>query len=364
MGNNKMRIALVHDWLTGMRGGEKVLEQLCAVFPSADIYTLLWVKGSVSPDIESHKITTSFLQNFPDIDKKYRYYLPLMPTAIKSLKLEGYDLVISSSHCVAKGISISGPAKHICYCYTPMRYIWDQFEEYFNAKRSGLLTNLAMRVARPFLQRWDLASNARVNEFVAISDNVKERIGRIYHRDSSVIYPPVDTKGYPPAFDGGYFLIVSALVPYKRTDLAIEAFNESGYPLKIIRSGPEFDRLKKMAKPNIDFLGWPGEDEIKRHYSGCRALIFAQEEDFGITAVEAQAAGKPVVAFARGGALETVIDGVTGVLFDKPDKKSLNDAVERLTKIAFSSERLKLNSERFSEEHFRNKIIDLTVKNC
>jgi glycosyltransferase involved in cell wall biosynthesis len=360
----RLKVAIVHDWLTGMRWGEKVLEQLCAIFPSADIYTLLWIKGSVSAKIESHKITTSFLQKFPNVEKKYRYYLPLMPVAIESMRLKGYDLVISQSACVAKGIKIAGSATHICYCNTPMRYIWDQYNEYFNSKRTGFITNLAMGLARPFLQKWDIRSNDRVNYFVSNSKNVQERVKRIYTRDSEVIYPPADIYGYPEPFNGGYYLMVTALVPYKRADLAVEAFNENGYPLKIIGSGPDADRLKMMALPNIEFLGWLSGEEIKRYYAGCVALIFPQEEDFGITAVEVQAAGKPVVAFAKGGALETVIEGVTGVFFDSTDTKSLNESVERLKNIKFSTNKIKQNAARFSEERFGKEIIDFIVKNC
>jgi glycosyltransferase involved in cell wall biosynthesis len=360
---SKLKVAIVHDWLTGMRGGEKVLEQLCALFPAADIYTLLWVKGSVSPSIEKHKITTSFLQRFPDVEKRYRYYLPLMPAAIQSMRLKGYDLVISQSTCVAKGISIDNQALHICYCNTPMRYIWDQYDEYFNSKRSGRLTSLAMGIARPFLQRWDLRSNKRVNKFLANSKNVQERIKRIYSRESEVIYPPVDIGGYPAPFNGGYFLMVTALVPYKRADLAVRAFNENGYPLKIIGSGPDAERLKGIAGKNIEFLGWLDTGAIKKYYAGCKALIFPQEEDFGITAVESQAAGKPVVAFAKGGGLETVIEGETGAFFHEASVKSLNEAVERVSGSGFNPARIKQNAARFSEERFKREIIDFIVKN-
>lgn len=360
----KLKVAIVHDWLTGMRGGEKVLEQLCAVFPSADIYTLVWVKGSVSPAIESHRITASFLQKFPDVEKKYRYYLPLMPSAIEMIRLKGYDLVLSQSTCVAKGVGVEGGTPHFCYCNTPMRYIWDQYDEYFSKERSGPLTRAAMGIARPFLQRWDLGSNKRVDRFMANSKNVQERIKRIYSRDSDVVYPPVDINSYPRENDGGYFLMVTALVPYKRADLAVEAFNANGLPLKIIGSGPDAERLKRSAGGNIEFLGWLETDEIKKHYAGCTAMIFPQEEDFGITAVECQAAGKPVIAYAKGGALETVIDGETGVFFNKPEAASLNEAVQRLLNGKFDPAAAKRNAARFSEERFKREIIDFIANNC
>ena len=357
MKTNEMKIALVHDWLTGMRGGEKVVEQLCAIFPSADIYTLLWIKGKVSPEIEKHRITTSFLQRFPFIEKKYRQYLPLMPSAIESLKIRGYDIVISSSACVAKGIKLNDHVPHICYCHTPMRYIWDQYEEYFGKERANFPTRLAMKLVRPFLQKWDVTSSSRVDHFMANSNNVRERISRIYKREAEVIYPPVDIQGYPPPFDGGYYLMVTALVPYKRTDLAIRAFNESGRPLKIVGSGPELGRLKKIARKNIEFLGWIDSASMKQYYAGCKALIFPQEEDFGITAVEAQAAGKPVIAFGKGGALETVVDGKTGVLFHEVSPSALNDSIEIFERMNFNPAVIKQNALRFSEERFRLELI-------
>jgi len=339
-----------------MRGGEKVLEALCEVYPGADIFTLLWIKGSVSETIEKHNIKTSFLQAFPGVEKKYRYYLPLMPTAIESFKLSGYDLVISSSHCVAKGVKKGNNALHFCYCHAPMRYIWDQYEEYFNSKRAGILARVAMKIARPYLQKWDVASSNGVDYFISNSKHIKEKIARIYGRDADVIYPPVDTSGYPPASDGGYFLMVSALVPYKRVDIAIEAFNILGYQLKIIGKGPDMERLKTMAKPNIEFLGWQSGDEIKKHYSACRAFIFPQEEDFGITAVEAQAAGKPVIAFGKGGALETIIEGKTGVFFKSPEPGALAEAVKRFARSGFRNEDAVANASKFSLERFKTEI--------
>jgi glycosyltransferase involved in cell wall biosynthesis len=360
----KLRVAIVHDWLTGMRGGEKVLEQLCLIFPRAEIYTLMRVKGGVSAKIESHKITTSFLQHFPLVEKKYRYYLPLMPAAIESIKLRDYDLVFSQSACVAKGVTITNGAFHVDYNNTPMRYIWDQYEEYFGGDRAGLLTKLAMKTARPYLQKWDLGSNNRVDKFLANSKNVQERVKRIYNRESEVIYPPVDIHGFPKPCEGGYFLMVTALVPYKKVDLAVEAFNQSGLPLKIIGSGPEQGKLAKMARKNVEFLGWLDSAEIKGYYAGCKAMIFPQEEDFGITAVEVQAAGKPVIAFAKGGALETVIEGKTGVFFGESSVSGLNEAVANLMKTSFAPEAAVQNAARFSEERFRKEIIDFIAKNC
>ena len=305
-----MKTAIVHDWLTGMRGGEKCLEVFCRLFPEADLFTLLHIPGSVSPIIENRRIHTSFLQSFPLIEKKYRYYLPLMPWAIESLDLKGYDLILSSSHCVAKGIRPPPGALHISYCYTPMRYIWDQYDQYFNRQDSDGLAARAMRILAPRLRRWDVRSSQRVDRFIAISRHVQKRIQKHYNRSSEVIYPPVDAGFYSPLDEVGdtpEYLIVSAFAPYKRVDLAVEAFNELGYPLTIVGQGQMEDQLRASGGPGIRFTGWQSDEEIRSHYSRCRAFIFCGEEDFGITPLEAQAMGKPVIAFARGGVLETVV---------------------------------------------------------
>ncbi len=356
-----MKIALIHDWLTGMRGGEKVLEDICRIYPQADIFTLLWNKGSVSNEIESHRITTSFLQRFPQVDKKYRYYLPFMPLAIQRLDVEQYDVIISSSHCVAKGVRKRKGAVHICYCHTPMRYIWDQYDEYFNNERTGMLPRRGMRLARPFLQKWDVESSRGVDVFIANSRYVAERIKRIYGRDSVVVYPPADTDFFVPSSSdeqnaGEYYLMVSALVPYKKVDLVIKAFSKTNERLKIIGSGPDTGRLKAMAAPNIEFLGWQPDETVRSHYQSCRAFLFPQEEDFGITAVEAQACGKPVIAYGKGGALETVIDGTTGVHFPEPTTESLLNALLRCKDMEFSSEVIRRNAERFSRSRFVKEI--------
>lgn len=305
-----MKIAIVHDWLTGMRGGEKCLEVFCRLFPDADIYTLLHLPGKVSPEIESHPIYTSFLQKLPLIEKKYRHYLPLMPFAIEQFDLKGYDLVLSSSHCVAKGIRTSKETRHICYCYTPMRYIWDQFDQYFSFRTGNYLTTAVMKTLAPLLRRWDVRSSRRVDQFIAISHHVQKRIKRYYGRESVVIYPPVNGEFYTPGKNEvkeDFFLIVSAFAPYKRVDLAVEAFNELGYPLVVIGEGQMGDSLRKEAGPNIRFEGWLPDEEIRSFYARCRAFVFCGEEDFGITPLEAQAMGKPVIALGRGGVLETVI---------------------------------------------------------
>ncbi|MEE9258412.1 MAG: glycosyltransferase [Nitrospinaceae bacterium] len=304
-----MKTAIVHDWLTGMRGGEKCLEVFCRLFPEADLFTLLHLPGTVSRIIESRRIRTSFLQKFPLVESKYRYYLPLMPWAIEGLNLEGYDLVLSSSHCVAKGVIPGEGSLHISYCHTPMRYIWDQYDQYFGRGSAGIVPSTAMRFIAPLLRRWDVRSSKRVNWFISNSRHVQKRIEKYYNRESTVIHPPVDAKLYSPDGESkeDFFLLVSAFAPYKRVDLAVEAFSKLGYPLAIVGEGQESDYLRKMAGSNIRFKGWLSDEQVRSHYARCRALIFCGEEDFGITPLEAQAMGRPVIAFGRGGALETVI---------------------------------------------------------
>jgi len=355
-----MKIAIVHDWLTGMRGGEKCLEVFCELFPDATLYTLLHKKGSCSKTIENMNIKTSFLQRFPSIEKNYRNYLFLMPKAIETFNLDSYDLIISSSHCVAKGVKSKSTALHICYCYTPMRYIWDLYETYFDS--AGFCKKVGMKLFKPYLQKWDVESSKRVNFFIAVSENVKERIRRIYNRDAIVIYPPVNTDFFTPPekanseLNGGYYLVVSTLVPYKRVDLAIKAFNILKLPLKIIGEGPEENKLRKLANRNIEFLGWVDDDKLRFYYQNCKALIFPGEEDFGIVPVEVQSCGKPVIAYGKGGALETVIENKTGLFFYKQTSEDLILAIERFEQMEFDTRIIRQNAERFDRKLFKEQI--------
>ncbi len=301
------KIAIVHDWLTGMRGGERCLEVFCELFPEADLFTLLYCPGTVSKTIERMRIQTSFVQHLPLAWRLYRYYLPLFPLAVERFDFRGYDLILSSSHCVAKGAIPPPGALHISYTYTPMRYAWDLYEVYFG-DRFGAVGSLVFPKVVAYLRRWDLNASRRVDHFVAISHHVAERIRRHYGREAVVIHPPVDVKRFPLSEeDGEYYLVVSAFVPYKRIDLAIQAFNHLKLPLKIVGWGPEEGRLKRLAGPTVEFLGKRSDEELSRLYARCRALIFPGEEDFGIVPLEAQAAGRPVIAYGRGGVLETVI---------------------------------------------------------
>lgn len=353
-----MKIALIHDWLTGMRGGERVLEVLCELYPEADIFTLIHIKGSVSETIESHKIITSKLQKKPFVEKKYRYYLPSMPKAIENFDLKDYDLIISSSHCVAKGVKPRNGALHICYCYTPMRYIWDMYDEYFGKGRANFITRMAMNMSRPKLKKWDVESSKRVDYFIAISNHIAQRIKTAYNRDSVVIYPPVNTDKFSISNEQveDFYLIVSAFAPYKRIDLAIKAFNKLGYQLKIIGEGQENKKLKKIAGSNIEFLGWQPDEIIRRYYSKCKALIFPGEEDFGIVPVEAMACGRPVIAYKKGGALETVIDGETGLFFYPQEEEELINAIKQSESINWDSAKTRAQSFKFDNGVFKDKM--------
>jgi glycosyltransferase involved in cell wall biosynthesis len=362
-----MKVALVHDWLTGMRGGEQVLDALCELFPDADLHTLLHRPGSVSPRIEQRRIETSFVQHLPFAARQYRRYLPLFPWAVSRFTFDRYDLVISSSHCAAKAAVAPPGVRHICYCHSPMRYAWDQFDAYFGPERVG---RLASRwVYRPLLTRlarWDAATAVRVDRFVANSTHVAGRIRRYYNRGATVVYPPVDTTFFHPdaSTPDSHVLIVSALVPYKRIDLALDACARAGVPLRIVGDGPERARLERRASPLVTFLGQQSGESLREEYRRARAVLLPGEEDFGIVPVEAQACGTPVVALARGGALETVVDGETGVLFGTATPDSLADALERVSRLRVDRARLRCHAARFSRDrhlHAMRALIDETV---
>jgi glycosyltransferase involved in cell wall biosynthesis len=362
-----MRTALIHDWLTGMRGGERVLEALCGLYPDADIFTLYHRKGSVSAAIERHRIHTSFVQRLPMAATYYRQYLPVFPMAIEQFDLDDYDLVISSSHCAAKAVVAPGRARHLCYCHSPMRYAWDQFDAYFGPARTGPIAS--RWIYRPLLARmarWDAATAPRVQRFTANSGHVAGRIRRYYNRVATIVYPPVDTIFFHPAGDspGSHFLIVSALVPYKRVDLAIAACDRLGAALRIVGDGPDRSRLEAQAGSNVTFVGWLGDAAVRDEYRRARAVLLPGEEDFGIVPVEAQACGRPVVALGRGGARETVIDGENGVLFAEPDVESLAAALDRVSRLRFDPAAVAQTAARFSRErhleHMR-AVIDETV---
>jgi len=329
-----VRAVLAHDWLTGMRGGEKVLEAFCRLFPQAPIYTLLHLPGKVSGLIESHAIRPSFLQRMPAVATRYRYYLPLFPLAVERLRLPPADLVLSSSHCAAKGVRAPAGALHVSYVHTPMRYVWDMYDSYFGPGRGGL-GRYVMPIFRGGLQRWDARTAEGVDHFIANSVHVAQRIQRHYGRQSTIIHPPVETTRFAPAVKAeDYYLVLSALVPYKRVDLAVKACTALGRRLKVVGTGPEEARLRSMAGPSVEFLGWQPDEALPALYAKARAFIFPGEEDFGITPVESMAAGRPVVALGRGGALETVVGpgdpqsrAATGRFFATQDAEALAAAL-------------------------------------
>ncbi len=361
-----MKVALIHDWLTGMRGGERCLEVFCELFPEATLFTLFHFKGRVSPAIEGMAIRTSFLQSFPGLEKRYRHYLPLFPLAAERFDLREYDLVLSSSHCVAKGVRPREGALHLCYLHAPMRYVWDRYHDYFAPGKAGVLTQGAMAAAAPWLRRWDVASSRRVDRFVANSRYTSGLIRRLYGREAEVVYPPVETKRfYLCSEQDDYYLIVSALVPYKAVDLALEAFNRLKRPLWIVGSGPDERRLRQMAGPRIRFLGWVPYEDLPAYYARSRALIFPGVEDFGIAPLEAMASGRPVIAYGEGGALESVVplddpEGrpPTGLFFWPHTAEALIDAVRRFEAegVRFDPPALRRHAEGFDRAVFKEKM--------
>jgi glycosyltransferase involved in cell wall biosynthesis len=348
------RVALVHDWLTGMRGGEKVLDAICEVFPEAPLTTLVRVPGSVSARIEARPIRTSFVQALPAPARFYRHYLPLYPLAVRLLDFPGADLVVSSSHCAVKSVIVPEGAVHVCYCHSPMRYAWDQFEEYFGRARVGPVTSRLMRPVMRRIARWDQVTADRVDRFLANSQYVAGRIRRYYNRGSTIVYPPVDTDYYTPQSRAGSqnFLIVSALVPYKRLDVAIDACRRLQAPLRIVGTGPERERLERRAGGAVEFLGWQTDEQIRELYRSSRATLLPGTEDFGIVPVESQACGTPVVALNAGGARETVIDGETGVLVDGTSVEAFAGGLDRALQTTFDPLAVRRNAERFSRANF------------
>jgi glycosyltransferase involved in cell wall biosynthesis len=348
------RVALVHDWLTGMRGGEKVLEVLCELFPRAALYTLVHVPGSVSPAIEALRPRTSVLSRVPGIARYYRHCLPLFPTLVEQFDLDAYDLVVSTSHCAVKSVVRPGRARHVCYCHTPMRYVWDQRDAYFGPERVGRTRAAVLRPILARLARWDAGTAHRVDRYVANSEHVARRIRRYYNRSARVVHPPADTEFYGPDGrpPGRSALIVSALVPYKRLEVGIEACRLAGVPLRIVGQGPDRQRLEGMAGSAVEFLGSRTNEEIRELYRASGVVLLPGEEDFGIVPVEAQACGRPVVALGRGGALETVVDGTTGILVRSEGPVAFAEGVRRALDGHFDEVALRRHAEGFARGRF------------
>jgi len=352
-----MRVALVHDYLNQYGGAERVLEALCEIWPEAPIFTLIYDQHRTGSAFEGRKIKTSFLQKIPFVKSHHRPFLMLMPLGIEKFDLSKYDLVISDSASFAKGVIVRPKTRHICYCHTPTRYVWDDSHKYIKEfSYPDFIKNLVPLFLN-YLRLWDEAAAARPDLYLANSHFVSRRIKKYYNRPSAVIYPPVKTDSFFISKQlGDYFLLVSRFLPYKKIDLAIEAFNRLGWPLKIIGDGPEAKKLRQLAKPNIEFVGLVSEKELRNYYARCRALIFPQEEDFGIVAVEAMAAGRPVIAYQAGGALEIVKDGETGAFFKEQTPDSLVAALQNVKIEKFSPQLIREHARQFDKEIFKKKI--------
>jgi glycosyltransferase involved in cell wall biosynthesis len=352
-----MRTAIVYDRVNKWGGAERVLLALHEMFPEAPLYTSVydakhapWAK--VFPEIK-----TSFLQKFPFAKSNHELLPVLMPLAFESFDFSDFNLVISVTSEAAKGIRTKPGTMHLCYLLTPTRYLWSHYDDYFGSALFRLLTKPLTR----YLKNWDKAASARPDKIIAISSEVKERIKKYYGRESEIVFPPVDTGGVPTSGKGKYYLIISRLVKYKKVDLAIEAFNKLGYPLTIIGTGKEERHLKHKAKRNITFTGEVSENELIKYFVGAKALIMPQEEDFGIVSVEAQAHGVPVIAYKKGGAIDTIIPGKTGVFFESQEPENLIEAVLKFEKMRFVVDNLFTNSKRFSKNEFKKKFLGLTV---
>lgn len=355
-----LRVALLHDWITSFRGGERVLEALCEMFPQAPIYTLVHVPGSVPTSIESHKIYASFLNRIPRIGSQYRKFLPLFPTAADSLKItEPVDLVLSSSHCVIKGVQKPRGARHLSYVHSPMRYIYDQYDVYFGPG-TPMAQRMAARMVRGYLTRYDLRTNQNVDRMLANSGFVQKRISKYYGMPSTVVYPFVGLDDFravqaAPAAKKEYFVMVTAFAPNKRVDLAIRAFNEMGLNLKIVGSGQQEAELRAMAGPNVEFMGNASRSEVVQLLAEAQALIFPGVEDFGIVPLEAMASGTPVIAFQAGGVLETLNEKVA-LFFDEPTEDSLKNAVRSFQGKSWLRQDLWQRAEEFSKARFVENI--------
>ncbi len=350
----RRRTAIIHYWLVGMRGGERVLERLLRLYPEADIFTHVYDPSAVSAAIRERTVRTTFIQKLPGSLKHYQKYLPLMPMALEELDLRGYDLVISSESGPAKGVIAAPDAMHLCYCHSPMRYLWDHYHDY--RRSAGRVARTAMPWMFHGLRTWDVASAARVDRFVANSTFIQKRIMRAYRRESAVVHPPVSVDLFQPSPDvEARYLWVGQMTPYKRADIAMEAFNELGLPLLMVGEGEMAAEIRRRAKPNITVLSRLNFDQLRQAYARCRALIFTAEEDFGIVPVEAMASGRPVLAYGRGGALDSVVPNQTGLFFEEQTSQSIIEAVQRLEawlpdfnpQVAIDHARDKFAPERF-----------------
>jgi len=357
-----MRVALVHDYLNQYGGAERVLEAFCEIWPEAPIFTLIYDERRTGGAFKDRRIRTSFLQRFPFIRAHHRPFLMLMPLAIEQFDLSKYDLVISDSASFAKGVITRPKTLHVCYCHTPTRYVWDDSHKYIEEFN---YPGFVKKIIPPFLnylRLWDEAASWRPDQYLANSNFVASRIQKYYQRRAQVIYPPVKTELFCIGQPRDYFLMVARFLPYKKIDLAIRAFNQLGWPLKIIGEGPDRRRLQKMAGPGIEFLGLISDTKLRDYYAACRAFVFPQEEDFGITLVEAMSSGRPVVAYREGGALEIVRENVTGIFFEEQTVDSLISALEKFRPQDFNPELIREHAKQFDKEIFKRKISEFITK--
>jgi glycosyltransferase involved in cell wall biosynthesis len=369
----RLRVALVHYWLVNRRGGERVVEALAEIFPQADVFTLILDRQALSPVLAPRRITTSFLNRLPGAARRRSRLLPLMPLAVEQFRLDDYDLVISSESGPAKGVITPAHTLHICYCHSPMRYVWDLYHTYREGKGLGPITKAVFTLTAHYVRLWDFQSAARVDHFIANSENVAARIRKVYRREARVIYPAVDLANSrqqdhrDPANPPAYYLVVSQLTDYKRVDLAIDACNRLQRPLRVIGEGEEYQRLARLAGPTVKLEGYQTDEAIRAAYANCRALLFPGEEDFGMVPVEAQARGCPVIAYGRGGALETVLgvsdqrppEEATGIFFEPQTAEALAEAIRLFESLEhrFSREFLRSHVEKFRPERFRSEIM-------
>lgn len=359
-----MRVALVHDYLVqGLRGAERVLAALHDLLPDAPVYTLVYDPEAMGEPFVTWDIRPSLLQRIPGGVRHYQKLIALMPRATERLPLLEYDLVISSSSAWVKSVRTRDDAVHVCYCHSPARFLWHWSDEYLGSLHLGQVSRWALQQLIARLRAWDLRTANRPTQYVANSETVRERIRRYWQRDATVIWPPVDTDRFlPEDRDEGYYLVVAALNPYKSVDLGVEAFNELGRPLVVIGDGPMRQELEARARPNITFAGKVPEDGLPRYYARCRAFVMPQEEDFGIAPVEAMSAGRPVIAYGGGGALETVVDGETGVFFGAQSVDSLGDAVRRFESLTFSKEQCRRQARKFDTSRFQERFRELLAQ--
>jgi glycosyltransferase involved in cell wall biosynthesis len=359
-----LKVAIVHDWLNQIGGAESVLEALVEMFPGAPVYTSMYWREAMPPAYRDWDVRTTWMDRLPGIHRHHQPYLLFYPLAFGGLQLHGYDLVVSNKSAFCLGVKVPPETRHICYCLTPTRFVWD-FEAYVDREQVSTLGRWLVRPFLSWLRRWERAASERVTDFVAISREIRARIQRFYDRDSVVLHPPVDTGRFSPIStegDGGYFLIVSRLIPYKRIDLAVRAFSELGYPLWVAGDGRDRASLEAMAGPNVRFLGYVPDEDLGQLLARCRAFVFPGLEDFGIAPVQAMAAGRPVIAYAGGGALDYVVEGVTGTFFHEQTPESLASAVRRFDHAALDPAVIRSHVDQFDINVFKGRLQAIVEK--